>query len=56
MSAAHGHTQEGKSWNGQHVNGGPGTFTDPTASSLSTKKMPVRNGDNGKDSQVTQGT
>ena len=56
-SAAHGHTQQGKkSWNGQRVNVGPGAFTDPTASSLSTKKMPVRSGHNGKDSQMTQGT
>ena len=51
-SAAYGHSQQ---WNGQHVNGGPGALTDPTASSLSTKKMPVRNGHNGKDSQMTQG-
>ena len=56
-SAPHGHTQQGiKSWNDQRVNGGPGAFTDPTASSLSTKDMPVRNGDNGKDSQMTEGT
>ena len=56
-SAPHGNTQHGKkSWNDQRVKGGPGAFTDPTASSLSTKKMAVRNGDNGKDSQMTQGT
>ena len=56
-SAPHGNTQHGKkSWNDQRVKGGPGAFTDPTASSLSTKKMAVRSGHNGKDSQMTQGT